>query len=99
MKSKQSSAIDKLPSGYGESFSAELGIRELQDVWEEHYPFMDAKARNSAKQLGLPQQATELAKSVGRHKFPKLVTALTRHALEKKNNTESLTGRTQGLDR
>ena len=46
MESKQSSAIDKLPSGYGESFSAELGIRELQDVWEEHYPFMDAKARN-----------------------------------------------------
>lgn len=84
--------------GIGE-VGCDIFFRELQDVWEEHYPFMDEKARHAAEQLGLPQQATELAKSVDRDKFQKLVTALTRYALEKKNNTEPLLGKTKGPDR
>jgi hypothetical protein len=84
--------------GIGE-VGCDIFFRELQDVWEEQYPFMDQKARLAAEQLGLPQQAAELAKSVGRDKFQKLVTALTRYALEKKDDAGPLLGATEGPDR
>ena len=77
----------------------DIFFRELQDVWEEQYPFMDKKARHAAEQFGLPQQAAELAGSVGRDRFVKLVTALTRYALENKNDAGPLPGATESPDK
>lgn len=61
---------------------ADIFFRELQAVWPEHYPFLDAKARAAAQQLGLPDNAQDLADHVSRARFARLATALVRAELE-----------------
>jgi endonuclease III len=60
----------------------DIFFREVQMVWGELYPFIDAKAADAARVLGLPDDANTLAKIVGKPVFPRLVAALVRTNLE-----------------
>lgn len=57
---------------------ADIFFRELQTVWSEHFPFLDDKARDAARRMGLPDAAGDLAERVGRKRFPALAVALAR---------------------
>lgn len=58
---------------------ADIFFREAQVAWPELYPFADKRATETARDLGLPRDATNLAGLVrGRQKFARLVTALIR---------------------
>ena len=57
---------------------ADIFFREIQTIWPEHYPFLDARARSAAQHLGLPDTADALSKLVGRTRYAKLVTAVVR---------------------
>ena len=61
---------------------ADIFLRDLQTVWEEHFPLLDARARAGAARLGLPEDAETLADWSGRESFPALVTALLRAELD-----------------
>ena len=56
----------------------DIFCREMQIVWQELYPFADALALNTAKQLKLGDSAQSLSALVGRDDFPRLVAALVR---------------------
>ncbi len=68
--------------GIGDA-GADIFCREVQLIWDELYPFADKKALAAASELGIANDATELAKLVPRHEFPRLLAALTRTALAK----------------
>lgn len=68
--------------GIGE-VGADIFLREVQNVWTELRPCADAVALKSARKLGLPTDAAELAKLVLKTDFPRLVAALVRCQLEK----------------
>ena len=57
---------------------ADIFCREVQAVWEELYPFADAKALKAARRLGLGDDAGQLADLVARKNFPRLIAALVR---------------------
>jgi hypothetical protein len=57
---------------------ADIFCREMQVVWDELYPFVDATALDAARQLGLGDSAQSLASLVGRDDFARLVAALVR---------------------
>jgi len=58
-------------------------FREAQRSWPELFPFADERALATAKELGLPANARELASLVrGRENFVRLVSALVRVQLE-----------------
>lgn len=61
----------------------DIFFREVQVVWDELFPFADAKALQAAQRLGLGGTAAELARLVDRSDFPRLVAALVRVALAK----------------
>ncbi|QQA41344.1 hypothetical protein [Pelagovum pacificum] len=62
---------------------AEIFAREAQLVWDEFYPTLGDRALTMAKDLGLPEDASELSKAAGNHeRFVRLVAALTRAALD-----------------
>lgn len=61
----------------------DIFCREAQACWEELYPFADRKSLGSAKRLGLPGVAAELARLVERKDFATLVAALVRVDLAK----------------
>lgn len=68
--------------GVGE-VGADVFFREVQGIWGEHYPFLDARGRETATALGLPDDPLTLAKRVGAADFPRLAAALQRTRLAK----------------
>jgi hypothetical protein len=56
----------------------DIFVREVQLVWNEHYPFADRRALNAAATLGLGDDVRALAGLVDRADFPRLVAALVR---------------------
>lgn len=56
----------------------DIFFREVQVVWNELYPFLDARALASAERLGLKGDAVSLAQLVGRKTFARLAAALIR---------------------
>ncbi|WP_043539038.1 hypothetical protein [Salinarimonas rosea] len=61
---------------------ADIFFREAQIVWDEHYPFVDGRGLETAQDLGLPGDATTLAKRVSKRDLPRLAAALARARLE-----------------
>jgi endonuclease III len=61
---------------------ADIFFREVQTVWPEHFPFLDAKARKAARRLGLPDTPGGLADLVGRERFAHVAAALVRAELD-----------------
>jgi hypothetical protein len=57
--------------------------REVQQVWDELYPFADERALAAAGRLGLESDAQALAQRVSKQEFPRLVAALIRVSLAK----------------
>lgn len=63
--------------GIGE-VGADIFCRQAQLCWDELFPFLDGRAQRAALQLGLPEQAADLAELVSREDFVRLVDALAR---------------------
>lgn len=57
---------------------ADIFLREVQGVWDEVYPFADARVLAAARELGLGRDAQSLSKLVDRGEFVRLVAALIR---------------------
>jgi endonuclease III len=57
---------------------ADIFCREIQAAWPELYPFVDAVALDTARQLKISDTARNLATLVERDDFPRLVAALVR---------------------
>lgn len=62
---------------------ADVFCREVQGAWDELYPFADDRVLGTARELGLPADATGLAELASRQDFPRLVAALVRVGLER----------------
>ena len=60
----------------------DIFFRETQTAWSELHPFIDKKAKKTAKKLGLPPDGEGLAELVDTEDFPRLVAALVRVELE-----------------
>ncbi|WP_270374778.1 hypothetical protein [Marinicauda sp. Alg238-R41] len=76
-------AIKRLKKFDGISKSgASIFCREVQAVWDELYPFADAKALQAARTLDLGSDAETLTGLVDKNDFPRLVAALVRADLE-----------------
>jgi endonuclease III len=60
---------------------ADIFLREVQLVWSEAFPYADRKVIDTARRLGLPGDADELARLVPRKDFARLTAALIRTAL------------------
>ncbi|MBI1179911.1 MAG: hypothetical protein GC201_05085 [Alphaproteobacteria bacterium] len=63
--------------GIGE-VGADIFFREAQLVWDELYPFADAKAMEGAEKLGLGKSVRSLAGLVDRRDLPRLLSGLVR---------------------
>jgi hypothetical protein len=74
----------------------DIFFREAQGVWPELFPFVDDRAADTARVLGLPADAEELAALVPRDDVPRLVTALVRVALA--DDVERVRARARGTD-
>ena len=59
----------------------DIFFREVQGAWEELFPFIDARAKEGADQLGLPTSADPLRALVSDEDLPRLVVALVRTRL------------------
>lgn len=71
--------LDRLKTFEGISASgASIFCREVQQVWDELYPFADDKALEAARALDLGTDAKALADLVGKDDFARLVAALVR---------------------
>jgi endonuclease III len=57
---------------------ADIFLREVQSVWDEAYPYLDARVARVAGKVGLPDQPRALARLVDRQDFPRLVAGLVR---------------------
>ena len=56
---------------------ADIFLREVQGVWEEVYPYVDARVSKAARRLDLPSDAgPPLSKLVARENFPRFVAGL-----------------------
>ncbi len=75
-------ALLKECKGIGE-VGLDIFCREAQLAWGELYPFADRRALETARRLGLEDDAAKLAKRVARDEFPRLVAALVRTGLAK----------------
>lgn len=62
---------------------ADIFLREAQAVWPEAAPYIDGKARQGARELGLPDDPEALAELAGDAGPAKLAAALVRVALGK----------------
>jgi endonuclease III len=62
---------------------ADVFLREAQAAWPELRPYVDQRARDAAKELGLPTTEPELAGLVDSSDIPRLVAALLRTRLDK----------------
>ncbi len=74
-------ALEEVP-GIGPLGSA-IFCREVQGVWRDVAPFVDDRAADGAKALGLPTSAAALAKLVPPADFPRLVAACVRASRDK----------------
>lgn len=59
----------------------DIFFRDVQAAWPELRPFVDKKAVDGARRIGLPTSASELSELVEERDFPRLVTALVRMEL------------------
>jgi len=62
---------------------ANIFLREVQVIWAELVPFADKRALESARKLGLSDDAPGLAKLVTKNDFARLVAGLVRVSLAK----------------
>lgn len=68
--------------GIGET-GANIFLREAQWMWTEFYPRLDGPGVKATKDLGLPEDAGDLARLAGsRERYVRLAAALTRAALD-----------------
>ncbi|MEW1658065.1 endonuclease [Streptomyces sp. NPDC093707] len=74
-------ALQELP-GVGPAGSG-IFVREIQGVWPEFAPYLDAKALQGAQRLGLPDDPGALARLVRPEETAALASALVRAALER----------------
>ncbi|MEU6843353.1 endonuclease [Streptomyces sp. NPDC046716] len=63
---------------------ADIFLREVQDVWPEYAPFLDAKALQGADRLGLPESPAALTRLAGSASRATLAAALVRAALDQR---------------
>ncbi|MFF8595370.1 endonuclease [Streptomyces sp. NPDC015220] len=70
---------------------SDIFLREVQDVWSEPVPYLDAKALSGAERLGLPTDPGRLVALAGDTAPAVLAAALVRAALDKKI-VEAVTG-------
>jgi endonuclease III len=68
-------------SGIG-PVGADIFLREVQIVWGEAFPYADKKVLRAAGSLGLPKDASQLARLVPRRDFARLAAALVRTDLD-----------------
>jgi endonuclease III len=61
---------------------ADIFLREAQAGWDELVPYLDGRARDTARALGLPADPHRLLDMVGRTDFPRLVAALVRSRID-----------------
>jgi hypothetical protein len=69
-------------SGIG-NVGSDIFLREVQVAWEEVYPYADARVLKAAQELGLAENARELAKLASRRDFARLAAALVHADLDK----------------
>ncbi|GAA3308728.1 endonuclease [Streptomyces cinereospinus] len=69
---------------------ADIFLREVQRVWPEAAPYLDAKALSGAERLGLPKDPDRLLKLAGDTEPAVLAAALVRAALDEKVAEDSL---------
>ena len=62
---------------------ADIFLREVQQCWPEVRPYVDKRAKDAARQLGLPVRADALAELVDGDDLARLVAALVRTSLDK----------------
>ncbi|MEU6992044.1 endonuclease [Streptomyces sp. NPDC046465] len=62
----------------------DIFLREVQDVWTEYRPRLDAKVLQGAERLGLPRTAAGLLRLADGERTGVLAAALVRAALDKK---------------
>ena len=62
---------------------ADIFCREAQIVWDELFPFADRRALETARRLGLEDDAGRLARRVPRNDYARLLAALVRTGLAK----------------
>ncbi len=60
----------------------DIFLREAQGVWPDYAPYFDGKARDGAKQLGLPSSSASLGRLVDDRDLPRLAAGLVRVALD-----------------
>jgi hypothetical protein len=61
----------------------DIFLREVQDVWPEYAPFLDAKTLQGAGRLGLPEDPAALIRLAGDAPRARVAAALVRAALDK----------------
>ncbi|GHH86166.1 endonuclease [Streptomyces sulfonofaciens] len=69
---------------------ADIFLREVQGVWPEAAPYLDAKAIQGARRLGLPDEPEALSRLDENHEPAAFASALVRAALDKKVADEAL---------
>ncbi|MEU3372822.1 endonuclease [Streptomyces sp. NPDC006711] len=62
---------------------ADIFLREVQDIWSEFAPFLDAKTLQGAERLGLPKDPAALLRLAGDTPRAELAAALVRAALDR----------------
>ncbi|CAL9351689.1 endonuclease [Streptomyces sp. NPDC095602] len=62
---------------------ADIFLREVQGVWPEVAPYLDRKALEGARRLGLPGDPRKLPRLVRKEELPSLAAALVRAALDR----------------
>ncbi|MCQ4083761.1 endonuclease [Streptomyces sp. RB6PN25] len=62
---------------------ADIFLRDVQGVWPEFAPYIDRKALDGAKRLGLPTSSERLAGLVDQREMPRLADGLVHAALDK----------------
>ncbi|GHJ42024.1 endonuclease [Streptomyces sp. TS71-3] len=69
---------------------ADIFLREVQDIWPEAAPYLDRKALQGARRLGLPDDPEALSRLAGDGHPAALASALVRAALDRKVADETL---------
>ncbi|MFE1310680.1 endonuclease [Streptomyces sp. NPDC058755] len=62
---------------------ADIFLRDVQGVWPEFAPYIDRKALDGARRLGLPASPEKLNGLVARREMPRLADGLVHAALDK----------------
>ncbi|MEU6089745.1 endonuclease [Streptomyces sp. NPDC047085] len=62
---------------------ADIFLRDVQGVWQEFAPYIDRKAQDGARRLGLPSSPEKLSGLVAGREMPRLADGLVHAALDK----------------